>query len=76
MSHNQTGDNEDASKLSIVEDDWGQLKADVGKCEPPAALLPLLECIECMRKYHMKFNVHDNMMTALSSTENKVYWGK
>jgi hypothetical protein len=46
---------------------------DEGKRERAATLLSLLEGINSVRKYIMKVDVHDNMMAALSSSENRVY---
>jgi hypothetical protein len=45
---------------------------DDEKCEITAAFLSLLEGIGSVKKYLLKFDVHDNMMAALSSTENRV----
>jgi hypothetical protein len=47
-------------------------KEDGGKSETLATFLSVLEGINTVRKYLMKFDV-DNMMAALSSTENEVY---
>lgn len=46
---------------------------DEGTCEPAATFLSLLEGIDSERKYLIKFDVHDNMMVALSTTESRVH---
>jgi hypothetical protein len=48
-------------------------KVDSGKSEPPATILSALKDTETVRKYLIKFDVNDNMMATLSSTENEAY---
>ena len=40
---------------------------------PPAAFLSVLEGMNTVRKYLIKFDVDDNMMDTHSGSENKVY---
>jgi hypothetical protein len=44
-----------------------------GKSEPPATLLSALEGINTVSKYLKKFDVDENPLAAISSTENEVY---
>jgi hypothetical protein len=67
----QMMDEEFTSGVSVEAE--GEEEDDVAKCEPQAAFLSALEGIDTVRKYLMKFDVHDNTMAALSSIQNEVY---
>jgi hypothetical protein len=47
----------------------GEEEDDGSKSEPPATFLSALEGIDSVTKYLMKFDVDDNTMAALSSTD-------
>jgi hypothetical protein len=55
-----------------VSEEKEEESGDGGKSEPGAAFLSALEGVNTARKYLIRIDVHNNMMVALSSTENQV----